>query len=112
MYTLFLQRRGEILHAFLFILLLFLALWRTERQEAFFYFEDEGSLELLVNDPVVKEDGALKIKAEVLGGDFPELYGKKVFLKIYGAEDIPSRSFWVYGKVRAEGNRFFVSVSW
>ncbi|MFN4013632.1 MAG: ComEC/Rec2 family competence protein [Aquificaceae bacterium] len=112
MYTLFLQRRGEILHAFLFILLLFLALWRTERQEAFFYFEDEGSLELLVNDPVVKEDGALKVRAEVLGGDFPELYGKKVFLKIYGAEDIPSRSFWVYGKVRAEGDRFFVSVSW
>lgn len=106
------QKRGEILQIFLFLLALFFALWSIEKQEAFLHFEDEGSLELLVEGPVIKEDNALKIRAKVLGGDFPELYGKRVFLKLYGAEDIPSRAFWVYGKVKAEGNRFFVSASW
>ncbi|MFN3599546.1 MAG: ComEC/Rec2 family competence protein, partial [Aquificaceae bacterium] len=108
----FLQKKVEILQVFFFILILFFALWRVERQKAFLHFEDEGSLELLVEGPVIKEDYALRIRAKVLGGDFPELYGKGVLLKLYGAEDIPSKAFWIYGKVKAEGDRFFISASW
>ena len=37
---------------------------------------------------------------------------KKISLSLYGAEDVPSRAFWLYGKVRAEGNKGFVSASW
>lgn len=107
-----LPKRPEALQLFLFFTLLVFSLWKVEREEAFLYFEDEGLLEVLVEGPVVEEGGRLRLRAKVLSGDFPELYGKKISLSLYGAEDVPSRAFWLYGKVRAEGNKVFVSASW
>ncbi|MFN7065296.1 MAG: ComEC/Rec2 family competence protein [Aquificaceae bacterium] len=110
--TFYWQRRGELIQIALFLLVLFLALWRVERETAFLYFEDEGSLELLVEGAVIKEDVGLSLRARVVGGGFPELFGRVVSVKLYGMEDVPSKAFWLYGKVKAEGDKFFVSASW
>lgn len=103
---------AELIQILLFILVLLLALLRVEREESLLFFEDEGSLELLVEGPAIREDNRLRLKARVLGGDFPELYEKRVFLTLYGMEDLPWRAFWVYGRVLAEGDKFLVLASW
>lgn len=104
--------RGELLQIFVFISLLFFALWRIEKENRFLWFEDEGSVELVLHGVPTETDKGLRFRAKVVGGDLPELYGKTAFVSLYGLKSLPSKSFSLYGKVKLEDGKVFISGSY
>lgn len=111
-FTSLLPEKGEVLQFLLFVCMLALALWRVERENRFLWFEEEGRLELRAEGVQIQTDTGLNFRAQVLGGDFPELYGKRVYVSVYGLEALPSEQFTFYAKVRAEGSRIYASGSY
>ncbi|MCS6998300.1 MAG: ComEC/Rec2 family competence protein [Aquificaceae bacterium] len=103
---------AELFQLLLFLCLIFFALFRVEREERFLWFEEEGSLELRVLSPPQESEEGLRVKVEILGGDFPELRGKKALLLLYRSVDLPSKSFSMFAEVKAEGNRVYVKGSY
>ena len=112
MSTLSFPERGELLQFFLFLFLLAFSLWRVERENRYLWFEDEGIVWLRLEGVPIETDRGLRFRAKVVGGDLPELYGRTAFVNIYGLKDLPTESFSLYGKVRAEGSRLFISGSY
>lgn len=103
---------AELFQLLLFLCLTLLALLRVEREERFLWFEEEGSVELRVISPPQESGEGLRAKVEILGGDFPELRGKRALLLLYGSTDLPSSAFSMFAKVRAEGSRVFIKGSY
>ncbi len=91
-----------------------LAFYRTEKELNYFWQEDlgEGRLEVKVEGTPTIEDNKLVVKVKVEGGDFPELYSKSALLNLYGALDIPYKSFSLWGRVRLKEGRVFISASY
>ncbi len=104
--------RGELFQLLLFVSLLLFALWRVERDQRFMWFEEEGVVDLKLLGVPVETDRGLSFRAEVLGGDMADLYGRKVFVSIYGLKDLPVETFSLYAKVRAKGDKVFLSGSY
>ena len=112
MSTLSFPERGELLQFFLFLFLLAFSLWRVERENRYLWFEDEGIVWLKLEGVPIETDRGLRFRAKVVGGDLPDIYGRTAFVNIYGLKDLPTESFSLYGKVRAEGSRLFISGSY
>lgn len=104
--------KGELIQLALFLLLLLLSLLRVEREYRYMWFEEEGLVHVLILAPPSERDERLSATVKIVGGDFPELYQKRAFLTLYGASDVPSKAFSVWAKVKAEGQRVFVSGSY
>jgi hypothetical protein len=105
--------RFELLFPILFFLLsLILAVPRS--YDPYLYEEDlgEGRLILRVEGVGEVSDRGFSARVKVLGGDFPEIYEKIAFLRVYGAEDVPSKYLEVYGKVRVREGRIFISATY
>ncbi len=96
----------------LFLLLLAFSLWRVEKENRYLWFEDEGIVRLRLEGVPIETDTGLRFRAKVVGGDLPDIYGRTAFVNIYGLKDLPTESFSLYGKVRAEGSRLFISGSY
>ncbi len=104
--------KGELLQFALFLAVLVFSLWRTEGENRYLWFEEGGKVYLKLAGVPVETDSGLTLKAKVVGGDFPEIYGKLAFVKIYGLKDLPLSSFILYGKVKAEDGKLFISGSY
>ena len=105
--------RFELLFPLLFFLLsLILAVPRS--YDPYLYEEDlgEGRLILRVEGVGEVSEKGFSARVKVLGGDFPEIYEKTAFLRVYGAEDVPSKYLEVYGKVRVKEGRIFISATY
>jgi len=96
----------------LFLFLLAFSLWRVEKENRYLWFEDEGIVWLRLEGVPIETDTDLRFRAKVVGGDLPDIYGRTAFVNIYGLKDLPTESFSLYGKVRAEGSRLFISGSY
>ncbi len=96
----------------LFFLSLLLALPRSS--DPFLYEGELGEGLLILRLEGVGEisKSGFSSRAKVLDGDFPEIYGKSVLLKIYGAEDVPSKFLEVYGEVRLKEGKVFISANY
>lgn len=70
----------------LFTLALLLALQRG-KPDPFLWDEDmgEGKVSVRFLSFCQEEEGGVLCRCEITGGDFPELYGKKAYLRVYGA---------------------------
>ncbi|MCS7171763.1 MAG: ComEC/Rec2 family competence protein, partial [Aquificaceae bacterium] len=112
LFTFFLPRGGEFFQLLLFLFLVLFALWRVEGEEGFLWFEEEGRVELILTGVPHKTDKGLRIQALITGGDFPEIYHKRVLLTLYGAEELRFRTLSLWGKVRAEGRRIYIGGSY
>jgi competence protein ComEC len=105
--------RFELLFPILFFLLsLILAVPRS--YDPYLYEEDLGEGRLILRVEGVGEisEKGFSARVKVLGGDFPEIYEKTAFLRVYGAEDVPSKYLEVYGKVRVREGRIFISATY
>jgi competence protein ComEC len=105
--------RFDLLFPLLFFLLsLILAVPRS--YDPYLYEEDLGEGRLLLRVEGVGEvsEKGFSARVKVLGGDFPEIYEKTAFLRVYGAEDVPSKYLEVYGKVRVREGRVFISATY
>jgi competence protein ComEC len=105
--------RFDLLFPILFFLLsLILAVPRS--YDPYLYEEDLGEGRLLLRVEGVGEvsDKGFSARVKVLGGDFPEIYEKTAFLRVYGTEDVPSKYLEVYGKVRVREGRIFISSTY
>jgi competence protein ComEC len=103
--------RFELLFPILFFLLsLILAVPRSYDP----YLEDleEGRLILRVESVGEISEKGFSARVKVLGGDFPEIYEKTAFLRVHGAEDVPSKYLEVYGRVRVKEGRIFISATY
>ncbi len=90
------------------LLALLLATLRQERLPD----EDLGRGYVVLRVLSVEEGGNhLRLKAEIEGGEFPELYGRDASVRLYGAVDIPSKAFEMEGRVRVKGGRIYISGS-
>ncbi len=96
----------------LFLFLLAFSLWKVEKESIYLWFEDEGVVWLRLEGVPIETDTGLRFRAKVVGGDLPDIYGRTAFVNIYGLKDLPTEFFSLYGKVRAEGSRLFISGSY
>ena len=103
----------HIKHLLIFLLALLVSFLRVEKEEE--YLSDDlgsGSLVVFVEGVPQADDRGIKVKVRLLDGEIPELYGKIGYLTLFGAEDIPSKSFEVFGHVKVHNGRIFISSSW
>lgn len=103
----------HVKHLLLFFLVLLVSFLRIEKDRE--YIPDDlggGSVVVSVEGVPQEDERGLKVKVKFLGGDLPELYGKVGYLTLFGAEDLPSRRFEVFGHIKAHNGKIFISSSW
>jgi len=83
-------------------------------QDPFLFDEDlgEGFVVLRIEGEYTIEEGRLLSKVKVLGGDFPEIYGRRAIFIVYSALDLPSRNLKAYAKVKVSKGRVFITSSY
>lgn len=100
-------------HLVLFLVVLTISFFRVERDKEYLQ-EDFGKAKVLVlveGLPSV-EAGRLKVRVKIIGGDLPEIYDKTGYLTLFGAEDLPSKTFEVLGRVRLAYGKVFINASY
>jgi competence protein ComEC len=103
----------HVKHVLLFFLVLLVSFLRIEKDRE--YLPDDlgsGSLMVSVEGVPQEDERGLKVKVKLLGGDMPEVYGKVGYLTLFGAGDVPSRNFEVFGHVKVHNGKVFISSSW
>ncbi|MGB9874239.1 MAG: ComEC/Rec2 family competence protein, partial [Hydrogenobacter sp.] len=103
----------HIKHLLLFFLVLLVSFLRIEKDKE--YLPDDlgsGSLVVSVEGVPQGDERGIKVKVKLLGGDIPELYRRVGYLTLFGADDLPSRRFEVFGHVKVHNGKIFISSSW
>jgi len=106
------MKERHLKHIVVFLIVLVIAWIRVEREHRYLPEEDEGHVVVRVEGVPYVEDNRLKVKVRVLNTDIHELKGKVAFLTLYGAENLPSEEFKVWGRVRTKEGRVFISASY
>lgn len=95
---------------FLFLLILLFSLFRSSDP----YLEDEdlgkGYVVLELHSIPKQMENYIEVKGDVVGGEFPEIYGKAAFLKVYGAESLEFRKVGIEANVKVRRGRVFLSA--
>ncbi|MFN0237426.1 MAG: ComEC/Rec2 family competence protein [Aquificaceae bacterium] len=112
LFTFSLPERGELLQIALFLVVLFVALWRVQEDRRYLWFEEEGHLLIKAVSVPVALPERLRLKVKVLEGELHDLRGREAYLTLYGSLDIPSKTFLLYARVRAEGDYIHISGSY
>ncbi|WP_448583902.1 ComEC/Rec2 family competence protein [Thermocrinis sp.] len=104
--------RRDILPLLFFVLSLLLSVGRS--YDPYLFEEDlgEGFLILRIEGEHRLEENRLLSKVKVLGGDFPEIYGKRAIFTVYGTLDLHSRYIKAYAKVKVLKGRIYISSSY
>ncbi|MFN3814114.1 MAG: ComEC/Rec2 family competence protein [Aquificaceae bacterium] len=80
------------------------------------YTEDENlgrGYVVFESNGIPEQKGSyIEIRGEVVGGEFPEIYGKRALLKIYGAESLEFRTVGLEASVKVRKGKVFLSASY
>ena len=103
------MNRGEVLHLLVFLLVCFVAFYRAELPQK--SFKDRNLVLELDRGYSVDERG-ISASVKVLHSSEEKLTGKRAFLKLYGAVELPFRVVSLEGSVRVKGSRVFINSSY
>ncbi len=96
----------------LFLLILLFSIFRLSD----LYPEDEdlgkGYMVLELHGIPKQRENYIEIKCDVVGGEFPEIYGKSAFLKVYGVESLEFRKVGIEANVKVRKGGIFLSASY